>query len=74
MDDISIDRLVLDVPGLTPAEAEELAKQVGKGLAAATAKPGTFTKISVDLGETATSGNVPRLANAIVDSLLGQIG
>jgi len=74
MDDISIDRLILDMPGLTAGEAKELAQKVGDGLAAATAPSGSFETLTVDLNDQAGSRNVPRLANAIVSSLLRQIG
>ena len=74
MDDISIDRLVFDLPGLTAAEAKELAQRVGDGLAAATAPSGSFETLTVDLNDQAESRDVSRLANAIVSSLLRQIG
>jgi hypothetical protein len=76
MDDISIDRLILDIPGLTPGEARELAQKVGEGLstAKAPAPSGSFETLTVDLNGQAGSRNIPRLANAIVSSLLRQIG
>lgn len=74
MDDILIDRLVLDIPGLTPAQAEELSQQVGKGLAAAKPKEGNFGLLIIDLNDQATSRDLPRLAEAIVDSIMQQIG
>ena len=74
MDDISIDRLVLDLPGLGSDEALELAKQVGEKLAAASPKPGRFASLTVDLNEQARSRDLPRLADAVVESLLEQMG
>jgi hypothetical protein len=74
MNDIQIDRLVLDVPGLTVAQAGELAERVGKGLGAASLKQGSFDTLNVDLNEQAASRNLPRLAEEIVDSILKQIG
>jgi hypothetical protein len=74
MDDILIDRLVLDIPGLTPTQAKELSQRVGQGLADAKPKEGSFGSLTVDLNEQATSRNLPRLAEEIVDSILRQIG
>jgi hypothetical protein len=74
MDDILIDRLVLNIPGLTTAQAEELSDRVGKGLAAAPLPKGEFGTLTVDLNDQATSRNLPHLADEIVNSLLRQIG
>lgn len=74
MDDILIDRLVLDIPGLTTAQAKELSQRVGEKLAAASPHDGSFGTLTVDLNEQAASRNLPRLAEAIADSLLRQIG
>ena len=74
MDDILIERLVLDIPGLTPAQAEEVSKRVGKGLAEAKIPKGDFGNLTIDLNEQATSRNLPHLADEIVSSLLRQIG
>jgi len=74
MDDISIDRMVLNVPDLTPSQGQELAKRVGDGLAAGSPRCGHFPTLVVELNEQAMCGDVPRLANAIVSSLLGQLG
>jgi hypothetical protein len=74
MDDILIERLVLDIPGLTPAQAEELSEDVGKGLAAAKPNEGSFGSLIVDLNDQAISRDSPRLAEAIVDSIMHQIG
>ena len=73
MDDILIERLVLDIPGLTSAQAEELSKRVGEGLAKAKPREAEFGTLIVDLNEQATSRNLPRLAREIVDSLLRQM-
>jgi hypothetical protein len=74
MDDIYIERLVLNIPGLSTENAKELAKQVGDGLAQKHPPEGNFGSITVDLNEQATSRNLPRLADQIVNSLLRQIG
>ena len=74
MDDIYIERLVLDIPGLSTENAKELSKRVGDGLAKKSPKEGSFGTLTVDLNEQATSRNLPRLADEIVDSLLRQIG
>jgi hypothetical protein len=74
MDDILIERLVLDIPSLTPAQAEELSEQVGKGLVAAKPKEGSFGSLIVDLNDEAVARDLPRLAEAIVDSIMQQIG
>lgn len=74
MDDISIGRLIFEIPGLTPGEAAEVAKQVGEGLAASSVSAGSFETLTVDLNDQAGSRDVPRLARAIVSSLARQIG
>ena len=74
VDDIYIERLVLNIPGLSTENAKELAKQVGDGLAQKKLAEGNFGSITVDLNEQATSRNLPRLADEIVNSLLRQIG
>ena len=74
MDDIYIERLVLDIPGLSTEHAKELSKRVGDGLAQKSPRAGSFGTLTVDLNEQATSRNLPRLADEIVDSLLRQIG
>jgi hypothetical protein len=74
MDDISIDRLVLNLPGLSADEARQVAKQVGEKLAAAKPKAGRFPTLTVDINEQAVSRDLPRLADAVVESLLEQMG
>ena len=79
MPDITIDRLIFDVPGLTPRQAHDLAERVGKGLAAATEEPPglgdvRFDGLSIELNEREPAANLPRLANAIVNTLLKQMG
>lgn len=75
MDEISIDRLVLEVPGLSAEDANELARQVGAGLAAAPKKGGNaeFDRVAVTL-DGFRGGTVARLADAIVQSVMRQIG
>jgi hypothetical protein len=87
MDEISVDRLVLDIPGLNPAQARDLgqrvAQHIGKGLAAAATRdnhPYTtadLDALAVDLNDLPVghSGqSIPRLAEAIASALLIQIG
>jgi hypothetical protein len=74
MDDIYIERLVLDIPGLSTDDAKELSKQVGEKLAKRSPSEGSFGTLTVDLNEQATSRGLPRLSDEIVDSLLRQIG
>ena len=74
MDDIYIERLVLDIPGLSTEHAKELSKRVGDGLARKAPREGSFGALTVDLNEQATSRNLPRLADEIVDSIMKQIG
>jgi hypothetical protein len=73
MDDISIDRLVFEVPGLTEEQAQDLAVRVGQGLAAAKTPSGDFGSLTVDLNDQALSHDLPRLANEIVDLLIRQV-
>jgi hypothetical protein len=75
MDDITIDRLVFDLPGLNAQQAEEVSKMVGNKLAEAPPKQGgEFGSLTVELNEQAASRNLPRLADEIVNSILRQIG
>jgi hypothetical protein len=78
MDDVSIDRLVLEIPGLTPADAHELALRVGQQLAASTADQSEYQSSSVTIDLPAqTPGSRPDLgglANQIVTALSRRIG
>ena len=74
MDEISIDRLVFNVPGLSPAAAKELAKKVGEGLSKQELPDGNHEMLSLDLSEQASAHDIPRLANEIVDALMRQLG
>ena len=74
MDEIMIDRLVLDLPGMTTARAGELTKRIGEGLAAASKTGGSFGSLTIDLNEQALSRDLPHLAENIVDAIMRQIG
>lgn len=80
MDEISIDRLVFDIPGLNAAQARDLAQRVGAGIAAASTRDDAaftgarFDALAVDLNEITVRQGVPRLAEAIVNALLIQMG
>jgi hypothetical protein len=66
-DDVSIDRLVLDIPGLNAEQAARVARRVGERLAGAS---GSFDTLSV----TVEDGDPERLADRIVAALLRRIG
>lgn len=72
---ITIDRLILHLPSLSPAQARELAHRVGIGLAAA--HPATsstsFSSLPIELDPRIPSGDLPRLSDAIVHALLTQM-
>ena len=53
MDDISIDRLVLDIPGLTTEKAKDLAKRWAMGLRRRSRAKATSATLTVDLNEQA---------------------
>jgi hypothetical protein len=79
MDEISVDRLVIDIPGINAAQARKLAQHVGAGIATASrdnaAKtPVSFDTLSVDLNGLAAKEDIPRLAEAIISALLIQMG
>lgn len=74
MDDITIDRLTLNIPGLTPRQAKEVAERVGAGLAAARPAMGSFDAIPLELDARTPVGDLPRLADVIVHALLAQMG
>jgi hypothetical protein len=76
MDEISIDRLVLEVPGLSPDAAGELAQRVGAGLSAANTSraAGSFRRLQVNLEGPYNGDDIPRLADAIVQSVMRRIG
>ena len=68
---VRVDRLVLDIPGLSQAEARELAALVGEGLSSA--GPAHLDRLSIQI--TRLPGESPsRLAARIVTQLLNQIG
>jgi len=71
MDDISIDRLILEIPGLDAKQGGELARRIGEQLAAADAGPGDYQTLTITL-----DADTPhdRLATAIAAAFLRQIG
>jgi len=71
MDDISIDRLILEIPGLDAEQGRELARRIGEQLAAADAGPGDYQTLSITL-DPATPHD--RLATAVTAALLRLIG
>ena len=73
MDEITIDRLTLDIPGLNPRQAKEVAELVGAGLAAAGNVSGSFDALPLELDARTPTGDLPRLADAIVHALLAQM-
>ena len=72
---ITIDRLILHLPNLSPAQAKDLAHRVGTGLAAARPALGntSFPSLPIELGPNTSTGDLPRLADAIVHALLTQM-
>jgi hypothetical protein len=77
MDDISIDRLILEIPGLSAEQGAELARQIGEQLATCGTASGDFSSVAITLEpEAVGSGNrsPQRLATAIVAALLRQVG
>ncbi len=78
MDDISIDRLVLDIPGFTAEQGKQVARRVAEGLsiggAQLAAQPVDRAKISIMLEPSASATDTERLANSILTALLRQIG
>lgn len=75
MDEISIDRLILNIPGLNATQARELGQRIGEGLAdASSSKEANFDALAVDLNNRGTSQSIPRLAESIVSALLTQMG
>ena len=69
--DVHVDRLVLDLPGLSQAEARELAAMVGEGLSSA--GPIRLDRLSIQI-ERSPGEPTNRLAARIVAQLLRQIG
>jgi hypothetical protein len=88
MDEIMIDRLVLAIPGLGPEDGAAVAQRVGQGLAAAkadgAAKPDAtaaqkksgndWGDLTIELNDQAASHGWEQLADAIVQSVLEQVG
>jgi len=87
MDEIMIDRLILAIPGLGPEDAAAVAERVGQGLSAAKAggdnagvggakqpADGEWGDLTIDLNEQAASHGWEQLADAIVNSVLEQVG
>ncbi|HUB51270.1 MAG TPA: hypothetical protein VL986_03935 [Terracidiphilus sp.] len=81
MDEIMIDRLILAIPGLGPDDAAAVAERVGQGLSAAKAgadgnKPDgeDWGDLTIELNDQAASHGWEQLADAIVNSVLEQVG
>ena len=75
MSAISIDRLTLEVPGLSAADGQRLALLVARGLGTAGAAGGGRDPPSVRVDLTAgPDAGVDELARRVVAAVLGQIG
>lgn len=82
MDEIMIDRLVLAIPGLGPEDGAAVAERVGKGLSAAKSDGAAPKKksgydwgdLTIELNDQAASHGWEQLADAIVKSVLEQVG
>jgi len=74
MSEVRIDRLTLQVPGLTPAEGRRLALQVAAGIATAGAAGGgrDIPTLRLDL-TAAPSAGVDALAEQVVAEVLRQV-
>jgi hypothetical protein len=72
MNAVTIDRLILDLPGMEAAAARDLALGIADGLAGA-GIDGDHERLSVTIDPAAAS-QPQRLAAGIVQSLLRQIG
>jgi len=68
--DVRIDRLVLDIPGLDPAQARRLALGIAEGLVAAGAS-GEHAAVSVPLAE--IHGTPADMAARIVAALMERL-
>ena len=73
---LRIDRLVLDIPGLTPDQGRDLAERIGAALArggpaaGAAARGGSVARIALDV---APSGDLDILAARVVAGVRGQL-
>jgi hypothetical protein len=68
--DVTIDRLVLDIPGLAPAEAKTLAKEIGERLSVA-GLAGEHARVGVTLGP--VGGSQRELAARIAAVLMERL-
>jgi hypothetical protein len=76
MDEILIDRLVFEIPGMGPDQARQVAEKVGAALGAG-AKAGDSAAIShlaIEWDEQRDGHDPARLADAIVKAVMRQIG
>jgi hypothetical protein len=73
---IAINRMTLDVPGLSERQARDLAQRVAAGLAAATGLPdgADASSIRIDLPAEAHAGDLSALARRIVAATLRSLG
>ncbi len=69
--EVRIDRLALDVPGLTPAEASRLATRVAAHLARAGAMAGDVAIPRLEVVLSAPDTDLDRLAWRIASAVLG---
>ena len=70
---VQIDRLVIDVPGLTPEQGRDLAQRIGAALArggGAAGRGGSVDRIALDV---ATSGDLDVLAARVAAGVRGQL-
>jgi hypothetical protein len=74
MDEILIDRLVLEIPGLSPEDAIKVAERVGQGLSKAQASAEFHGDLTIELNDQAASHGWQQLADAILNPLLERIG
>jgi hypothetical protein len=68
-----IARLVLDIPGMTAAQGQELAERIGHGLTTAGGEPTALDNISVTVPE-GVAADLDALAAHIVAALCARLG
>ncbi|MGA2047760.1 MAG: hypothetical protein ABSG96_08705 [Terracidiphilus sp.] len=76
MDEILIDRLVFEVPGIGPDVARQVAEKVGAGLAAGTNLSGgaAIDRLAIEWDEQRDGRDPAKLAEAILQAVMRQIG
>lgn len=76
MDEILIDRLVFEVPGIGPDAARQVAEKVGAGLAECVHRSGgaAIDRLAIEWDEQKNGRDPAKLAEAILHAVKRQIG